>query len=237
MEPAESPRHIAIIMDGNRRWAEKRGLRVAEGHKAGAKNVRTILEACKEFGVKYLTLYAFSTENWKRPPSEVASLMFLLRSFISENLPKMKEEGIRLRAIGDIEKLPLATKRILKSAINETSSNDGGHLILAISYGSRSEIVDAAKKLVNEVSKGLLKPGDIDENLFRSMMYAPDIPDPDIMIRTSGELRLSNFLLWQISYSELCFSEKCWPDFGRDDIAEALGSFKKRERRFGLRKC
>lgn len=237
MAPNNNVKHIAIIMDGNRRWAEKRGLPALEGHKAGAEAVQRTVEACKEFGVKYLTLYAFSTENWKRPKAEVDGLMLLLKNFIKKNIDKLQKEGIRLRTIGRTDDIPKITRKVLLDAIKKTEKNNSGELILALSYGGRAEITDAVKKIAAKIAAKELLPEQIDEQTISENLYAPDIPDPDILIRTSGELRISNFLLWQISYSELWFTNKLWPDFDRTDIEQAINSFKSRERRFGARTC
>lgn len=227
--------HIAIIMDGNRRWAEQRGLLALDGHKAGAQTVRKIVEACKDFDIKYLTLYAFSTENWNRPKKEIGGLMFLLKRFINVNIDKINEEGIRLRAIGKIDLLPNSARNVLLKGIEKTKNNYKWNVILALSYGGRAEIIDAVKKISSEAVKGKINPEKIDENTFRNYLYAPDVPDPELLIRTSGEYRVSNFLLWQISYTELWITEKFWPDFDKEDLKEAINSYCKRERRFGKR--
>ncbi|MFZ2654743.1 MAG: isoprenyl transferase [Victivallales bacterium] len=239
MAPGESNkppiRHIAIIMDGNKRWAEKHGLPTLKGHSKGAETVLKIVKAAKEFGIEYLTLYAFSTENWKRAKYEVEGLMSLLRSFIKSNLDEIDREGVRLRAIGQIDKIPWQTRKILLDAIKKTEKNKNGNLTLALSYGGRTEIVDAVKKISNDVSEGKIKVREIDEAIFSRYLYAPDMPDPDLLIRTSGEFRISNFLLWQISYSEIWITETLWPDFSRDDLKEAIDAFYSRKRRYGGR--
>jgi len=239
MAPGESNkppiRHIAIIMDGNKRWAEKHGLPTLKGHSKGAETVLKIVKAAKEFGIEYLTLYAFSTENWKRSKYEVEGLMSLLRSFIKSNLDEIDREGVRLRAIGQIDKIPWQTRKILLDAIKKTEKNKNGNLTLALSYGGRTEIVDAVKKISNDVSEGKIKVREIDEAIFSRYLYAPDMPDPDLLIRTSGEFRISNFLLWQISYSEIWITETLWPDFSRDDLKEAIDAFYSRKRRYGGR--
>lgn len=227
--------HVAIIMDGNGRWAKQRGLDHIEGHRKGADSVKNCVEIAKEFGIKYLTLYAFSTENWKRPESEVKGLMNLLRDFLDQHLDEMNEKGIRVRAIGRIDKLPLLTKRKLLNAIKKTSKNEEGNLVLALNYGGRAEIVDAAKKFADDVSKGKIKSSQLDEELFKNYLYAPDIPDPELMIRTSGEFRLSNFLLWELSYSEIYISDVLWPDFDKKEFKKAIDSYYGRERRYGGR--
>ncbi|OGV53481.1 MAG: di-trans,poly-cis-decaprenylcistransferase [Lentisphaerae bacterium GWF2_50_93] len=228
-------RHVAIIMDGNKRWAEKHGLPALKGHGKGAETVHEIVKAAKEFGIEYLTLYAFSTENWKRSKYEVGGLMGLLRSFIVSNLDEIDREGVRLRAIGRIEMIPWQTRKILLDAIKKTENNKSGNLTLALSYGGRTEIVDAVKKISGDVSEGKIKTREIDEALFSRYLYAPDIPDPDLLIRTSGEFRISNFLLWQISYSEIWITDTLWPDFSKKDLKEAIDAFYSRKRRYGGR--
>ena len=233
MKEADSVEHVAIIMDGNGRWAEKNGLPRIEGHKAGAQAIRNLLNIIDKYGVKYLTLYAFSTENWKRPKEEVFGLMELLKEFLTINLKTLNEKGIRLRTIGRTKDIPIVTRKVLEHAIQSTKHNSNGQLILALSYGGRSEIVDAAVKIAKDIEKGKLRPKEIDDQLFSSYLYAPDIPDPDLMIRTSGEFRISNFLLWQLSYSEIWITETLWPDLNENDFKEAINSFKNRNRRFG----
>ena len=233
MKETNSVQHVAIIMDGNGRWAQERGLPRMEGHKAGAEAVKNLLKIISKYGVKYLTLYAFSTENWKRPKEEVFGLMKLLKEFLNINLQTLKEKGIRLRTIGRIKDIPIATRKMLQEAIQITADNTKGDLILALSYGGRAEIVDTAVKIAKDVEKGKLKPKEIDDKLFSSYLYAPDIPDPNLMIRTSGEFRISNFLLWQLSYSELWITNTLWPDFNEELFAEAINSYKNRNRRFG----
>jgi undecaprenyl diphosphate synthase len=196
------PQHVAIIMDGNGRWAREKGLPRREGHRAGAESVREVVEACKNLGVRFLTLYAFSSENWKRPKAEIRALMALLKEFLRVKTPEMKSQGVRLHAIGRLEDLPSDCQRELYSAIDQTSSNSDIDLVLALSYGSREEIVDAARQLASEAANGILNPEDIDNDLMGQKLYTKNIPDPDLLIRTSGERRLSNFLLWQISYAE-----------------------------------
>ena len=225
--------HLAIIMDGNGRWAQSRGLERTAGHRAGADNVLTIMKAAKEFGIKYLTLYAFSTENWKRPAAEVGALMKLLQEFLLKQLPGMQKENVRLNAIGRLDDLPEPARLSLLGAMKATANNTGGVLTLALNYGGRAEIVDAAKKLIKEVKAGNLDPEKLDEKSFGNFLYDPELPDPDLVIRTSGELRISNFLLWEMAYSELYISDVMWPDFGREELAEALDSYNNRNRRFG----
>lgn len=227
------PQHVAIIMDGNGRWAREKGLPRREGHRAGAESVREVVEACKKLGVRFLTLYAFSSENWKRPKAEIRALMALLKEFLRVKTPEMKSQGVRLHAIGRLEDLPSDCQRELYSAIDQTSSNSDIDLVLALSYGSREEIVDAARQLASEAANGILNPEDIDNDLMGQKLYTKNIPDPDLLIRTSGERRLSNFLLWQISYAEIVISEKFWPDFREPDLKAAIAEYGERNRRFG----
>lgn len=230
------PRHIAVIMDGNGRWAKQHGLSRMEGHIAGAERVREVLRYAREFGVEYMTLYAFSTENWKRSKEEVDALMDLLSRFIDSYLDEMKQNGVRLLVTGRIDGLPERAANDLKRAMVETASLTGHTLILALNYGGRSEIADAAKKIAEEVRHGRLDPVKIDEQLFSRYLYLPDVPDPDLMIRTSGEFRLSNFLLWELSYAEFYVTDTYWPDFDREEFRKAIESYSKRDRRFGGRK-
>jgi len=220
-------------MDGNGRWAREKGLPRREGHRAGAESVREVVETCKNLGVGFLTLYAFSSENWKRPKAEIRALMALLKEFLRVKTPEMKSQGVRLHAIGRLEDLPSDCQRELYSAIDQTSANSDIDLILALSYGSREEIVDAARQLANEAANGILNPEDIDNDLMSQKLYTKNIPDPDLLIRTSGERRLSNFLLWQISYAEIVISEKFWPDFREPDLKAAIAEYGERNRRFG----
>ena len=233
MSDTHIPQHVAIIMDGNGRWAREKGLPRREGHRAGAESVREVVEVCKKLGVSFLTLYAFSSENWKRPKSEIRALMALLKEFLRVKTPEMKSQGVRLHAIGRLEDLPSDCQRELYSAIDQTSSNSDLDLILALSYGSREEIVDAARQLASEAANGILNPEDIDSDLMSQNLYTKNIPDPDLLIRTSGERRLSNFLLWQISYAEIVISEKFWPDFREPDLKAAIAEYGERNRRFG----
>ena len=225
--------HLAIIMDGNGRWAQSRGLERTAGHRAGADNVLEIMRAAKEFGIKYLTLYAFSTENWKRPAAEVGALMKLLQEFLCKQLPAMQKENVRLNAIGRLDDLPEAARLSLIGAMKATAGNTGGVLTLALNYGGRAEIVDAAKKLVKAVKNGEADLEKLDEKVFGNFLYDPGLPDPDLVIRTSGELRISNFLLWEMAYSELYISDVMWPDFDRNELKKALESYNSRNRRFG----
>ena len=227
------PRHVAIIMDGNGRWAQERGLLRSEGHRAGAESVRRVVEACNDLGVEFLTLYAFSTENWRRPLREVQALMRLLETFLSERRQDLMEYNIRLNAIGDLDRLPPLVRRMLQRVIDETSGNTKGVLTLALSYGARAEIVHAARSLAEQVRQGVLNPADIDEIRFEEHLYTHGLPDPDLIIRTANERRLSNFLLWQASYAELWSTPICWPDFTRESFVEALRDYTRRKRRFG----
>ena len=221
--------HVAIIMDGNGRWATERGLSRSQGHLAGAKNISVVADAARAMGIKYLTLYAFSTENWKRPVAEVTALMTILKDFATSELPRMMKNNVRLRTIGRTQDLPLPSRLALLHAIEQTRNNDGFTINVALSYGGRAEIVDAVNKILRERKSD--KP--ITEDEFRQYLYLPDMPDPDLMIRTGGNLRISNFLLWQLSYAELYVTPTYWPAFGEKDLKEALESFGSRERRFG----
>ncbi|MBE6370489.1 MAG: isoprenyl transferase [Lentisphaerae bacterium] len=229
------PRHVAIIMDGNGRWAKQHGLERVEGHRAGAIAVKNLVESLKHTGIQYLTLYAFSTENWKRSKEEVDALMELLAEFIDANLPLLMENDVRLLVSGRIEGLPEKAREKLKDAIRKSSANTGGTVIFALNYGGRAEIADAAKKIADQVLKGEISPEQIDEKLFAQNLYLPDVPDPDLLIRTSGELRLSNFLLWELSYAEIYVTDTYWPDFDLAELDKAIDAFQKRNRRFGGR--
>ena len=227
------PRHVAIIMDGNGRWAQRRGLPRLAGHEQGAKSIRECVDAAIETGVEYLTLYAFSSENWKRPPSEVRGLMNLLERFLDDKLAEMLEKGVRLLAIGHVVELPEVCQRKLDHAIAATSVNTGLKLILALSYSGRAEIVDAVKSIVRDTRAGKLVEEEVSQSLFSARLYTAGIPDPDMLIRTSGEMRLSNFLLWQLSYTEIHVTQKLWPDFRKVDFLNALQDFSQRSRRYG----
>lgn len=227
------PRHIAVIMDGNGRWAKERGKLRIFGHRHGVTSVRETAEAAAELGIKYLTLYAFSTENWNRPKSEVTALMRLLVQSIHKETKTLHENKIRLRTIGDTKSLPDITRRELEEAIEATAEYDRMTMILALSYSSQWEITQAARKIAEKVSRNELKPEEIDEKLFKSHLATSDYPDPELLIRTSNEFRVSNFLLWQIAYAELYFTPKYWPDFRKSDLYEAIIDFQQRERRFG----
>ncbi len=227
------PEHIAIIMDGNGRWAKERGKLRVFGHKHGVTSVRETTEAAAELGVKFLTLYAFSTENWNRPKAEVTALMKLLVQTIHREIKTLHENNIRLQAIGNLDSLPDITRRELNEAIDQTSGHERMTLVLALSYSSRWEITQAAQNLSQDVALGKVKPEEVDQDLFKSYLVTSAIPDPELLIRTSGEFRISNFLLWQIAYSELYFTPKFWPDFRKEDLYEAIVDFQNRERRFG----
>ena len=225
--------HIAIIMDGNGRWAKKRGLPRSMGHRKGAEVVKEICQAAGDAGIKYLTLYAFSTENWKRPQEEVDSLMDLLRQYLKSDLKELKEKGVCIRFIGEREMLPKDILKSMEKLEAETANNDKMTLCIALSYGSRQEIVHAAKKVAELVKRGDIRVEDIDEKIFSDMLYTHDIPDPDILIRTSGEQRISNYLLWQLAYSEFFFVEAYWPDFTKEMLNDVIEKYKTRERRYG----
>ncbi len=228
------PTHLAIIMDGNGRWAEQRRLPRIFGHRKGVETVQTVVDECLELGIRYLTLYAFSSENWGRPQEEVESLMGLLGSFLKRELSQLKERGIRLMAIGELDRLPKPIRKVLKDIINKTADNDRMVLTLALSYGSRNELTRAMQKLGKEIAKGKLTADDLTETDIEAALDTHAIPDPDLLIRTSGEMRISNFLLWQMAYAELYFTETLWPDFSRDTLSQALEEYSLRQRRFGL---
>lgn len=227
------PRHVAIIMDGNGRWAAKRGLPRTKGHSAGVKSVREIVEIAGEIGIDFITMYTFSVENWKRPKDEVASLMELLSKTTLQELDDLMKNNVRLIATGRIDELPLTRRKVLNSAIKKTSKNTGLTLNLALNYGGRTEILDAVQAISKDVQEGKIKPNDIDETLLSSYLYTAELPDPDLLIRTSGEMRLSNFLIWQTSYTEIYITETLWPDFGKKDFLEAVRDYIGRDRRFG----
>jgi undecaprenyl diphosphate synthase len=231
--PTNIPQHVAIIMDGNGRWARRRGLPTIAGHRAGAETVDAITTAARESGVKVLTLYAFSTENWKRPKAEVEGLFRLLEYRLKKEDSKMNRNDIRLSVIGDITALPASTQELIAKVMKSTGKNSGMVLNLALNYGARAEILNAVRAISQEAKSGAISPGEIDENLFSDYLYTKGLPDPDLLIRTSGECRVSNFLLWQISYTEIYITEKLWPDFKKSDFGKALDEYARRERRFG----
>lgn len=233
IDRSKLPQHIAIIMDGNGRWAKGLGKLRVFGHKNGVSAVREVLEGAIEIGVSYLTLYAFSSENWNRPKLEVKALMELLISSLHKELKTFQKNGVRLKAIGQLDHLPASIQKTLSETIEATKNNSACTLTLALSYGSRAEIIDATKKIAEQVAEGTLKVDDISEELFSKSLYTSEIPDPDLMIRTSGEQRISNYLLWQMAYTELWFSPKMWPEFTRNDLFQAIFDYQSRERRFG----
>ena len=227
------PQHIAVIMDGNGRWAKKRGASRTFGHQNAVKSVREIIEGCLELGVSYLTLYAFSTENWARPQSEVKGLMQLLINTLEAELETLKNNNIKLIIIGDTQSLPKQCQEMLHKAVEASQYNTKLNLIIALSYSGRWEIVEATKAITKDILNGLITPDDVDEELFKSYLQTKAIPDPALLIRTSGEVRISNFLLWQIAYTELFISEVLWPEFRKKDLYEAIFAYQQRERRFG----
>jgi len=228
------PNHIAIIMDGNGRWARKNALRRLAGHKKGADSVRNVVRSCRKLGIKFLTLFAFSVENWQRPKDEVSALMSLLEGYLRSELQEMKDKDIRLMTIGDVDRFPGKTRKILLDTVEKTSKNSGMILTLALSYGGRDEIIESVKKVVRDIKEGRIKESDITRENFSNYLYTSDIPDPDLLIRTSGEYRVSNFLLWQLAYAELYFTDILWPDFSEESLFDAIVDYQKRERRFGL---
>lgn len=227
------PRHLAIIMDGNGRWARRRGLPRTAGHEAGAESVRSIVRAAGELGVEVLTLYSFSTENWRRPEDEVSALMALLEAYLRDETAELLANDVRLRGIGELERLPATVRRMLSAAEELTADNDGMELLLALSYGGRAEVVRAVRGIASDVASGELDVEAIDEALVASRLYTAGLPDPDLLIRTSGDLRLSNFLLWQVAYAELYVTPVAWPEFRREHLIEAFQAYSDRERRFG----
>ncbi|HJV65574.1 MAG TPA: isoprenyl transferase [Geomonas sp.] len=234
LKPENLPEHLAVIMDGNGRWAEKRMLQRIVGHQKGVETVRVIVEECSRLGIRYLTLFAFSAENWLRPKTEVKALMALLKKYIRAEIARMMQNDIRFNVIGNRADLPPDIDREIQAAMDRTANNRGMLLTLALSYGGRQEIVTAAKRLAGEVAAGRLDPEAIDERLFSGSLHTNGIPDPDLLIRTSGEMRISNFLLWQLAYAELYFTEVNWPDFDRNELARAFRDYQSRERRFGM---
>ncbi len=227
------PRHIAVIMDGNGRWAKSKGAARIFGHRNAIEAVRQVIEGSGELGVKFLTLYAFSTENWGRPKEEVDALMELLVNTLQKEISSLHKNNVRLGTIGDTEQLPKDCKENLKEAIEATKKNTGLNLLIALNYSGRWEILKAITKISEKVKEGLIAPAEIDEALFGQYLQTKDVPDPELLIRTSGEMRISNFLLWQIAYTELYITPKLWPDFRKEDLYEAICEYQKRERRFG----
>ena len=233
IQPDNIPRHIAVIMDGNGRWAKRFGWQRTRGHRAGADAVTRCVEACQDLGVEYLTVYAFSTENWRRPKAEVAALMALLDGFLVDRTPEMMERNVKLEAIGRLGDLPENVQKRLRESIAVTSGNTGVTLVLALSYGGREEIVDGIRSLLRGIEEGVVDAGAITPEVFSGHLYTRAYPDPDLLVRTSGEMRLSNFLLWQCSYAEIVVMAKLWPDFQKTDLFEAVVQYQQRHRRFG----
>ena len=233
LDPARIPRHVAIIMDGNGRWAVRRGLRRAAGHRAGVKSLKETVKTCARLGVEVLTVYAFSTENWSRPASEVHTLMDLLAEVLHQELDELREAGIRLRVIGRVDGLPSPVRQEICRAEELTRANRHMLLVVALNYGGRAEIVDAARRLAEQARAGRLEPSAIDEATFARFLYTADLPDPDLLIRTGGEFRVSNFLLWQLAYAELWVTPVYWPDFRRVHLLQAIVDYQRRDRRFG----
>jgi undecaprenyl diphosphate synthase len=235
LDAASVPAHVAVIMDGNGRWAAARGLPKVAGHRAGAKAIEEAIASAIECGIRYLTLYSFSTENWTRPKDEVRALMTLFVEVLRSKMPDLMDWGVRVRVIGRLDEMPKRTAAAFRDAMTQTSGNDKLDLVVALNYGGRAEIADAARALATSAAAGEIDPAGIDEDAVASRLYTVGIPDPDLLVRTSGEMRISNFLLWQIAYSEIYVTETLWPDFGRDDLLEAVVEFQGRERRFGGR--
>jgi len=234
LQPGQIPRHVAIIMDGNGRWAERRGLSRVEGHRAGLDACREVLRAANDLGISHLTLYAFSLENWNRPKAEVRELMRLLERYLDEEIEEVMRNDIRLRAIGRNDRLPPSVRKRVEAAVERTRDNRTMDLIFALSYSGRAEIVDAARRLARDVEEGKVDPHRIDEKVFAAYLYAPDVPDPDLLIRTGDEMRVWNFLLWQIAYTEIYTTKVMWPDFRKADLVAAIVDYQGRERRFGM---
>ena len=228
------PQHVAIIMDGNGRWAKRNALKRLTGHKKGAEAVRTVVRTSRELGIRFLTLYAFSVENWLRPKEEVRALMMLLENYLKSELQEMIDNGIRLSTIGNIDDLPVHVTEILRDAVDKTAHNSKMILTLALSYGGRDEIIDVVRNITKDCLASKIAPEEITKDLISKYFFTADMPDPDLLIRTSGEYRISNFLLWQIAYTELYFVDVLWPDFSKDCFIEAIVDYQKRERRFGL---
>jgi undecaprenyl diphosphate synthase len=233
LDHSRLPRHVAVIMDGNGRWAEQRGLSRLYGHRVGKDSVRAIVESSRKLGIKYLSLFAFSSENWNRPPREVDGLMALLRKYLASELGKMMRHGIRLLAVGSLRKLPPAVREALRSSIAATRNNTGMTVILAVSYGGREDIARATRAIARNVERGKLAPGQITEETVAEHLGTKGVPDPDLLIRTSGEMRISNFFLWQLAYTEMYITETLWPDFREREYFQALAFFQQRQRRFG----
>ena len=233
LDVAKLPCHVAIIMDGNGRWAQKRLLNRVRGHEKGVETVRNIVRTCRELHISTLTLYAFSTENWQRPKAEIKALMALLKSFLIKELPDLQEQRIRLGVIGQPQRLPADVQKVLQDAMADTAANDRMLLNLALSYGGRTEITEMVRRIADQVARGGLSPEDIDEALVADHLYTRGLPDPDLLIRTSGEVRLSNFLLWQLAYAEIVVTDTLWPDFSSEEFIAILAQYQQRDRRFG----
>jgi len=233
LDPDRMPKHVAVIMDGNGRWAKKRLLNRLKGHEKGAEAVRTVVRAARKLNIDALTLYAFSTENWQRPQTEVSGLMFLLRRFLETERPTLLENDIRLNVIGQIDRLPEAVRKDLKAVMAETAVNNKMVLTLALSYGARTEIVDMVRQISAAAKEGTVDPSAVTPEMVADHLYTRELPDPDLLIRTSGEMRISNFLLWQIAYAEIFFTPTLWPDFGEEEFIRILKDYQQRERRFG----
>jgi undecaprenyl diphosphate synthase len=233
LDTTKLPTHVAIIMDGNGRWAKKRLLNRINGHEKGSETVRTIVRTCREIGISYLTLYAFSTENWQRPKTEVKALMALLKKFLQSERKEMVENNIRLRVIGQLDRLPAEVREALDQTMAATKEQTGMNLILALSYGGRAEIVRMVREVAEKIKRDTIDPQAVNEGLVSDHLYTRDIPDPDLLIRTSGEMRISNFLLWQIAYTELFVTTTLWPDFSKEELLQILKDFQARVRRFG----
>jgi undecaprenyl diphosphate synthase len=233
LDPSRLPQHVAVIMDGNGRWAEQRGLSRLHGHRVGKQSVRAIVETARRLGLRYLSLYAFSTENWRRPPREVDGLMTLLRRYLATELGKMMKHQIRLQAVGSLRRLPPPVRDALRATIEATKRNTGMTVILAVSYGGREEIARAARAIARRVRRGELEPGSITPDTVARHLGTNGVPDPDLLIRTSGEMRLSNFFLWQLAYTEIYVTDTLWPDFREREFMQALAYFQQRHRRFG----
>jgi undecaprenyl diphosphate synthase len=235
LDPARVPEHVAVIMDGNGRWATQRNLPRVAGHRAGARATEEAIATAIELGVRYLTLYSFSSENWRRPADEVSALMGLFVEVLMAKMRDLQREGVRVRVIGRLDEMPKATADAFHQAIADTADNTVLDLVIALNYGSRGEMTDAVRSLVSDAAAGRLGPDDVTEESFSQRLYTAGIPDPDLLIRTSGEMRVSNFLLWQIAYAEILITDTLWPDFDRDDFVSALVDYQQRERRFGGR--
>jgi len=233
IDPARLPQHVAVIMDGNGRWAQQRGLSRLHGHRVGKESVRAVVETGRRLGLRYLSLYAFSTENWNRPPREVDGLMSLLRRYLATELDKMMKHQIRLLAVGNLRRLPAAVRDALRATIEATKHNTGMTVVLAVSYGAREEIARAARVIARRVRRGELEPEQVTAGTFAKHLGTNGIPDPDLLIRTSGEMRLSNFFLWQLAYTEIYVTDTLWPDFREREFLQALAFFQQRQRRFG----